>query len=137
MFQVIKSLSESSHVDETRRQELVAIYENTVDYVENIGKMDDPIVDELKKMFPGFDKDLCDHKLKAAETIAPVLVLGLYQEKTCLRGLRPRKTQTGLLSNKDKLLIGLVYFTFKGCLVNFFIFILFQTEIPVSKQCRP
>ena len=49
-----------------------------MEYVENIGKMDDPIVDELKKMFPGFDQDLNDHKLKAAETTAPVFVLGLY-----------------------------------------------------------
>ena len=77
-FQVIQSLSESSHVDETRRQELVAIYENTVEYAENIEKMEDPIVDELKKIFPGFVQDLNDHKLKAAETTAPVFVLGLY-----------------------------------------------------------
>ena len=83
-FQVIQSLSESSHVDETRRQELVSIYENTVEYAENIEKMEDPIVDELKKIFPGFVQDLNDHKLKAAETTAPVFVLGLYFiTKTC------------------------------------------------------
>ena len=73
---MIKSLSDASHVDETRRQELVAIYDTAIDNAENIGKMDDPILEELKKMFPGFDKDLNYHKLKAAETTAPVLVLG-------------------------------------------------------------
>ena len=75
-FQVIKSLSDSSHGDESRRQELVDIYENTITYAENISKMEDPILNELKTMYPEFDRDLNDHKLKAAETTAPVLVLG-------------------------------------------------------------
>ena len=69
-------MSDSSIGDESRRQELVAIYENTIEYAENICKMDDPILNELKTMFPDFDRDLNVHKLKTSETTAPVLVLG-------------------------------------------------------------
>ena len=34
-------------------------------------------------------------------------------------------------------LFGLVHFQFLGCLLYFFIFMLFLIEIPVCKQCRP
>ena len=41
------------------------------------------------------------------------------------------------LPSGPSLLIGQVHFSFKGCLVYVFIFILFLIEIPVCKQCRP
>ena len=77
--QALSRLGINNQIDEGRRHALIEIFDKTLDNIETLMKMDDPVVDQLRQMFPDMYKTLETEKHATADCKAPVLVLGIQQ----------------------------------------------------------
>jgi DNA repair exonuclease SbcCD nuclease subunit len=79
LLQEINFLSVSGDHDKTRRKALSDLYDETINYASNVIKdNDDPVIEELNKMFPNICERLDQERKKMLSDVAPVLVLGIF-----------------------------------------------------------
>lgn len=71
-------LSKSSEDDKTRKEALSTLYDDTIEYAERLRGVNDPVIEELNKMFPDLCENLEKERKKMMSDVAPVLVLGSH-----------------------------------------------------------
>lgn len=71
-------LSKCSEDDKTRKEALSTLYDDTIEYAERLRGVNDPVIEELNKMFPNVCVNLGQERKKMMRDKAPVLVLGSH-----------------------------------------------------------
>lgn len=73
---VLARLENSTKDDKISRKKLAELFSNVIEYTRTILQMKDPIVDEIKKIYPDICETLRNSRQVMADGTAPVLVLG-------------------------------------------------------------